>query len=516
MIVRILKGSQSFSAVAYNEERIKNGEGYLLCAKNFGATADVLFTKASDYRQYLKDWSKRNGRIKSPQFHVTISCKDKSYTPEELKSIGEKWLEQMGYGKNPYMIYFHINTKNNHIHIITSRVNEHGKKINDSYEKERSIRTLDKIIGMDRHLVLRNEIAKSLRYSYTTEKQFNLILESRGFRIIENADKVKILSGGETVEINRELIQFCMNRYNQETTKQEKGKLFALINKYSTVLTQDEFCDFMKSKFGLNFVFFGDKTKPYGYCIIDESKKRVYKGKDICSLKLLLSNFEKVKDTDVEIEVLLKEFYNKNRYANSRDLNQMLGKYRLKYYDGKIINKYTKETKLLMSNVFNDFVRYNDRLNYVKTTYNPRTNGEYEYLSKRFVIRPKDLKNIENISSQNDNILYYKELIEEIISLNGNLKDELNALGISVQMMGDEFVFIDDDNNSVYSNESLNLEYTMLNEALSSDIPIRFQNDVESYTENDSLMDLVNSLSDMIYINTSMNGGDTPKKRKRR
>lgn len=515
MIVRILKGSKSFSSVAYNEERIKNGEGYLLCTKNFGATGNILFSNASDYRKFLIDWSNRNARIKSPQFHVTISCKDRAYTPDELQEIGEKWLQEMGYGKNPYMIYFHSNTKNNHIHIITSRVDEQGKKINDSYEKEKAVRILDKIIGMDRQSSLRDEISKALKYSFNTEKQFYLILESRGYKILDNGDNIKVLSGGSSVEVNKELIRFCMSRYKHEITKQEKDRLYALINKYSQVLTKDEFIDFMKSKFGLSFIYFGEKDKPYGYCIIDNSNKKVYKGGDVCSIKRMLSNFGHVENVDIEVEILLKDFFVHNKYADSRQLNHMLGKYRMKYIDGKIINKYTKDVKLEMPDDFSKFIKYNDRLNYVRNVYNPQTKGEYEYLSKRFVINSDDLKNIGHDVISNDNT-YYKKMIEEILSLGGNLKDELGNLGIDIRKVGDEFIFIDNDNNAVYSNESLDLEYTMLEESLSSDIQIRFHSDENTLDSNEDIMNIINSISDMIYINTSMNGGDNPKKRKRR
>ncbi|MBQ2885697.1 MAG: relaxase/mobilization nuclease domain-containing protein [Alphaproteobacteria bacterium] len=516
MIVRILKGSSSFSAVGYNEERVKNGEGQLLCSNNFGSTANVLFTKPSDYKNYLKDWSSRNSRIKSPQLHVTISCKDKSYNPEELKEIGIKWLEKMGYGSNPYMIYFHSNTKNNHIHIITSRIDGQGRKINDSYEKERSVRILDSIIGLDRYALLRKEIAKALKYSYTSEKQFCLILESRGFRVFDSGKSLKILSGGENVEIDKELINFCMNKYRHELTKQEKSKLYALIKKYSTILPKDEFSEFMKMKFGLNFIYMGKKDSPYGYCIVDDANKRVYKGSEICSLKLLLSNLERNKEIDVEIEVLLKDYFYRNRYANSKELNHMLGKYRMKYYDGKIINKYTKETKLVMPRAFNEFIAYNNKLRYVSNVYNPQTNGEYEYLSKRFVIKIEDLKRIGCKSSVNDNS-YYKELIEEILKLNGNLRDELNSLGISVRKVGQEFIFIDDDRDVVYSNERIGLNYSLLEESMTLDVPVRFyDNDEFATNNNEELIDVIDSLSDMIYVNTSMGGGDNPKKRRRR
>ena len=49
------------------------------------------------------------------------------------------------------------------------------------------------------------------------------------------------------------------------------------------------------------------------------------------------------------------------------------------------------------------------------------------------------------------------------------------------------------------------------------DVPVRFyDNDEFATNNNEELIGVIDSLSDMIYVNTSMGGGDNPKKRRRR
>ena len=51
-------------------------------------------------------------------------------THEELVNFARRYMNEMGYGQpgQPMLIYAHHDTDNNHIHIITSRVDPHGKK----------------------------------------------------------------------------------------------------------------------------------------------------------------------------------------------------------------------------------------------------------------------------------------------------------------------------------------------------------------------------------------------------
>ena len=115
-IVKILKSSKSFAAVSYNDKRVKRGEAELVKTANFSEVATLI-----GFDEYLKFWGDKNKRIKNKQFHVSISLEGKEKTKDELVQLGEQWLKEMGYGENPYMIYFHNNTEHPHIHIVTSR-----------------------------------------------------------------------------------------------------------------------------------------------------------------------------------------------------------------------------------------------------------------------------------------------------------------------------------------------------------------------------------------------------------
>ena len=131
MIIKILGSQSSFRGVSYNEDKIAEGKSESLVAENFVFPEGLTPSKA-DYINYLKYYSSNNEKVKEKQFHAVISAKGKEHTPKELVKYAKQYLEKMGYGKNPYLIYFHNDTDNNHVHMVSTRIGPDGKKVMDS------------------------------------------------------------------------------------------------------------------------------------------------------------------------------------------------------------------------------------------------------------------------------------------------------------------------------------------------------------------------------------------------
>jgi hypothetical protein len=73
--------------------------------------------KKSDYINYMKLVYDANPRVKNRQFEAVISAKGQSYLTERLSKISKRNLKNMAYGENSYLIYFHRDTLNIHVHM---------------------------------------------------------------------------------------------------------------------------------------------------------------------------------------------------------------------------------------------------------------------------------------------------------------------------------------------------------------------------------------------------------------
>lgn len=140
MITRISSGSSPAGAIFYNEQKVGKGEAERLAIRNFeGIRVTFQNLTPSMVADKLETRAALNERIKLPTFHVSLAlAKGEAVPAQDLLAIADQYMQGMGYGRQPYAVYQHHDTEHPHVHIVSVRVDEIGKKIPDSYERERS------------------------------------------------------------------------------------------------------------------------------------------------------------------------------------------------------------------------------------------------------------------------------------------------------------------------------------------------------------------------------------------
>jgi hypothetical protein len=144
----------------YNENKVSEGEAKVLSTRNFDCEqvdfAEAIFRMTQQCRR-----SDNGGvmRIKQPVFSCSLNLnevdlkaigelrKEKGEEAEDdfYRKIADRYMLGMGYGEQPYMVYKHEDIERTHIHIVSIRVDQNRRKINDSYEHRRSERVRNEI-----------------------------------------------------------------------------------------------------------------------------------------------------------------------------------------------------------------------------------------------------------------------------------------------------------------------------------------------------------------------------------
>jgi len=343
MIVKILgSASSNFHGVQYNDKKVEKGTGELMLMKNFPSFINENSSQ-EEVRNYLKSISK-NEKVKKPQFHAVISTKFQQHNKGELAKVAEDFMQEMGYGNQPFIVVFHNDTENNHVHIVSTRVDKStGKKLNDSYEKLKAQKSLierkERIYGKNNEDI----INKLLSYNISSLKQLEILMEKNGFKLVNNKNDENALdilkNGVREKTINGNQLNFS-NPKNVNRAKQIK----AILNKYKEVYSnkvfkvedrrhlekmlpeekqkenwkpkiefESELQKKLKEVFGIDVVFHHkDELHPFGYTLIDHKTETIYKGSEILKMNDLFEFtsevidkklFESLKDYNLSDEI---------------------------------------------------------------------------------------------------------------------------------------------------------------------------------------------------------------------
>jgi len=309
-IFKIMPAAGSnFNAVNYNEKKVKQGTAALVYFENFGSLQEKTKISREEFKRYFKDYSARNTKIKSPVFHATCSCRGKELNHEQLKNIALEVVQQLGYSENPILIYEHHDTRNNHIHIVSSRVGINGKKIKDNFEGKRANHYLNLILNNEPHQEFNQHLTTSLSYQFATYAQFALLMELKGYKTQKKVGQLLFFKHGEKQgfiglsDLDRKI---ALYEKAEKNNNQVKAIIYKYRKHYSGKLRsnhddkftteakkfESDLTSFLKQGFGFDFIFFSGKDKelPYGYVLIDHNKRQVYKGSDLLKLDLLIAD----------------------------------------------------------------------------------------------------------------------------------------------------------------------------------------------------------------------------------
>ncbi len=151
MVAKISIGTSLFGALAYNGEKINKKEGKLLDSNGL---FDECTGKVDTARlmQVFERYLAVNRRTEKPVVHISLNPHpDDKLTDNDLKEIAREYMEKMGYGEQPYLVYKHEDIDRHHIHIVSIRIDKNGKCLNNAYNFHRSkaiTRELEKKYGL--------------------------------------------------------------------------------------------------------------------------------------------------------------------------------------------------------------------------------------------------------------------------------------------------------------------------------------------------------------------------------
>ena len=237
MIAKISATENLGGALGYNFKKVEKEEASILLAQGLYQNKEGTYTMAEVFAD-MEALIPKKCRTKKTVFHCSLNPHpDEKLSDETLTQIAKEYMEALGYGKQPYIVFKHSDIAREHIHIVSLRVDGVGKKINDRFEKRRSKQITDAL-----------------------ERKFGLIPSSKVTeKAVAETPKVDTTKGNVKEQV-ASVVRTILKHYSFCSL----GELNAILSKYNLVVEEVK-TEFRGKKYdGLVYVPTDDKGNKAG------------------------------------------------------------------------------------------------------------------------------------------------------------------------------------------------------------------------------------------------------------
>ncbi len=145
MIAKITGDKSIYGVLKYNGLKAEDGKAEILLQNNMLESPDNRFDLGLCMRSFTP-YLFANRRTEKPVIHISLNPDPKDrVTDRELSEMAQRYMEEMGYGNQPYIVFKHTDIDRQHLHVVSVRVDESGKKIKSDFENRRSMEICRKL-----------------------------------------------------------------------------------------------------------------------------------------------------------------------------------------------------------------------------------------------------------------------------------------------------------------------------------------------------------------------------------
>lgn len=128
MVARISVPKRIRAALLYNENKVEKGVAELIHAEGFAKRPEKM--SFEEKLESFTDIINRN-TSKTNSLHISLNFDaGDELDKEKLKQIADNYMDLIGFGEQPYLVYQHHDAGHRHVHIVTTNIKRDGTRIN--------------------------------------------------------------------------------------------------------------------------------------------------------------------------------------------------------------------------------------------------------------------------------------------------------------------------------------------------------------------------------------------------
>lgn len=128
MVAKVNSGQNILGLLNYNENKVKAGVAKCILENQFGCNVERLgfYDKLKTFQSFIT----RNHRATTKAVHISLNFDpSEKLTKDTLNAIATQYMDKIGFGNQPYLVYQHFDAAHPHIHIVTTNIQRDGKRI---------------------------------------------------------------------------------------------------------------------------------------------------------------------------------------------------------------------------------------------------------------------------------------------------------------------------------------------------------------------------------------------------
>ncbi len=128
MVARINTGKSISKALNYNEKKVQQGQAEILSANNF--LKDAVKMNFYEKLTTFEKLTSLNERTTTNTLHVSLNFDpSENLDNEKMIAIATSYMNRIGFGDQPCLVYRHFDTGHPHIHIVSTNIQRDGNRI---------------------------------------------------------------------------------------------------------------------------------------------------------------------------------------------------------------------------------------------------------------------------------------------------------------------------------------------------------------------------------------------------
>lgn len=331
MVAKIESGKRMHGIIHYNEDKVLAGTAQLILASGFAGDIDKM--NIAQKLNRFKHLIDLNTNVKTNALHISLNFDaSEKLDTSKLQQIAAEYMEHIGFGDQPFLVYRHEDSHHPHVHIATTSIRRDGKRIDihgigyrlsEPARKELELKYgLVKAEGRNMQAGQIPTVAKygekptmqvisgivtqvAREYRFTSFAEYKAVLQSFGIQADRGAENTRMFDKrglqyailddqGKAIGIpvkassiySKPILNNIEKKFepNREKRKRHRDKLIKNLNEVlSRVKNSDAgVLETELAKYGIRPVYrTSENGRLYGITYIDHQNKTVFNGSDL-------------------------------------------------------------------------------------------------------------------------------------------------------------------------------------------------------------------------------------------